>query len=137
MCKLRVLLAMSVLMAGCGSLLAQAPTPPIEGQPQNVLKIKTKSNIKNDRTVAPPVATAPVAAHPKVTPEEAAKIKSHSNQANNREAQPAPATGAGGVPRPVDAAKIKSHSNQTNNRVAQTKPDAAAEAVPKSVAKPQ
>jgi hypothetical protein len=128
MLKLRVLFAMSVLVVGCGSLLAQAPAQsqaPAASQdptplptPQNVLKIKTKSNIKNDRTMAPPATTTPGTVNPGVKPEDAAKIKSHSNQANNRAAQPAAA-------QPMDAAKVKSHSNHSNNRVEGTAPPAA------------
>lgn len=119
MSKIRVFLAIGVMVVGCGSLLAQAPVA--DSQPQNVLKIKTKSNIKNDRVVAPPAGT-PGTANPRLTPAEAAKIKSHSNQANNRAAQTGTAAGVAPGTGIVDAAKIKSHSNQTNNRAAQPAP---------------
>ncbi|MEO6828814.1 MAG: hypothetical protein ABI164_03320 [Acidobacteriaceae bacterium] len=79
---LRVLAAMCVIGFGCGAVQAQSPTT--NPQPQNVLKIKTKSNLKNDRTSAPQTGTVT----PAPAPVDAAKIKSHSNQANNRQAQP-------------------------------------------------
>jgi hypothetical protein len=103
---------MCVIGVGCGAMQAQAP--PANPQSQNAQKIKTKSNIKNDRTSAPETGT-PGTVTPAPMPLDAAKIKSHSNQTNNREAQPAQTTGGTPAPKPLDAAKIKSHSNQTNN----------------------
>ena len=89
MTMLRVLAAMCVIGVGCGTMQAQAP--PANPQSQNVQKIKTKSNIKNDRTSAPQAGT-PGTVTPAPMPVDAAKIKSHSNQANNREAHPGTGT---------------------------------------------
>jgi hypothetical protein len=70
--------------------------------------VKSKSNITNNRTTHPVLAT----------PAEAAIVKSKSNITNNRSGR----TGAGSggdapTPSPADAAVVKSKSNITNNRI--------------------
>jgi hypothetical protein len=109
---LRALGAVCVVAVGCGAILAQAPTA--EPQPQNVLKIKTKSNIKNDRTAAPRTGV-PGAVRPAPEPVDAAKIKSHSNQSNNRAAEPGAATGAAATGTTADKPKTPVPTKHVSN----------------------
>lgn len=137
---IRIAGLIAVLCLGCAVAHAQDTTAERPGQ-----KIKTKSNIKNDRAASPQTSapqntsasagsgktksnvknnltteTPGAAGSEPARPDGGTKIRTKSNVKNDREAHGQGSTSSSESP--AEAGRVKSHSNSTNNRQTQPGP---------------